>query len=65
MTQPTVAELRRIQEADAYAEAALEFVWAFTDWWEVTDEDGDGMMSVDTARGRAMEQAYARWFSLR
>jgi len=65
MTQPTLAELERIKEADRYTEAALEFVWAFTEWWENTAEDGNGKMYVDTELGDAMERAYERWANLR
>ena len=65
MTQPTLAELDRIKEADRYTEAALEFVWAFTEWWEATVEDEWGRMDVDTDHGKAMERAYERWRNLR
>jgi len=65
MTQPTLAELDRIKEADRYTEAAFEFVWAFTEWWEATAEDEWGRMDVDTDHGKAMERAYERWRNLR
>jgi len=65
MTQPTIADLDRIAEADAYTRAALEFVWAFTEWWENTEEDGNGKMATDTELGQDMGEAYDRWLNIR
>ena len=65
MTQPTLDELARIKDADRYTEAALEFVWAFTEWWEGTEEDHAGRMAVDTVLAKDMERAYERWRNTR
>lgn len=65
MTQPTIAELKRIDEADAYTRAALEFIWAFTEWWERVEEDVNGRVDIDTDRGHEMEAAYDHWANTR
>jgi hypothetical protein len=65
MTYPTAAELREMAEATPIAQALYEFVWAFTEWYESVDEDGNGKVSLDTDRGRDMERAYERWLNLR
>ena len=65
MTQPTIAELNKIDKLDPKSRAAMEFVWAFTEWWEDTAEDLQGKVAVNTDLGLAMEQAYERWFKLR
>jgi len=65
MTQPTITELNEMAEADPKTRAVLEFIWAFTEWWEGTAEDGNGKMSVDNEVGLQMEQTYECWRKLR
>lgn len=65
MTQPTIEELDRIDAADRYTRTALEFVWAFTEWWENIQEDAHGNVSLDSELAATMEQAYMQWRNTR
>jgi hypothetical protein len=48
-----------IEHSDPYVRTVLEFIWAFTDWWE--SAEADELTEVDGERFANMEQAYERW----
>lgn len=64
MTYPTISEMDTIAAAEPQTRAALEFVWAFTEWWEALQCELEELPGdLDTIL--EMERAYERWRNLR
>lgn len=64
MTYPTIREMDAIAAAEPQTRSALEFMWAFTEWWETLEcavEELPGNLDVLME----MERAYERWRNLR
>jgi len=64
MTYPTIREMDEMEKAPPQTKAALEFMWAFTEWWEKLECDLEELPGeLDTLM--EMERAYGRWRNLR
>ena len=62
MTYPTISEMDEMEAAPPTIKAALEFIWAFTDWWEKLEAEE---LPGDPGALFEMEGAYERWRNLR
>jgi hypothetical protein len=59
MTYPTISEMARMTELPRDIQAAVEFAWAFTQWWELLEKDDE--LPGDPDKLREMELAHQRW----
>lgn len=63
--RPTLRELDLMSTLDPYLRTALEFIWAFAEWWESEEMDELDISAVPGHKFDAMEQAFQRWLNQR